>query len=149
MENVNPYDYDRPNTIQGLLAKRKQLAKLLKDLRAEERKVVSDLDHLDGAIRLFDPEADGVRLARYPTKHRAKKGEVIRLVVRMLKDADRPLTSLDIVHQQIKDRSLKADDGTVVLLRKRVGACLTKLKNDGYVRGVDLPGLYKGWEWVR
>ena len=97
---------------------------------------------------LFDPEADGVRLTRYPTKHRAKKGEVVRLAVRMLKDANRPLTALDIVHQQIRERRLKADDSTVVLLRKRVGACLTKLKNDGYVRGVEVPGLYKGWEWI-
>jgi len=148
MENVDHNEYERPNTILGLLAKRKQLTKLLKDLRAEERKVVSDLDHIDGAIRLFDPEADGVRLTRYPTKHRAKKGEVVRLAVRMLKDANRPLTALDIVHQQIRERRLKADDSTVVLLRKRVGACLTKLKNDGYVRGVELPGLYKGWEWI-
>ncbi|MDP0925247.1 hypothetical protein, partial [Klebsiella pneumoniae] len=85
MESIDPNDYERPNTIQGLLAKRKQLTKLLNDLRSEQRKVVSDIDHIDGAIRLFDPEADGVRLARYPTKYRAKKGEVVRLVVRMLK----------------------------------------------------------------
>lgn len=149
MENVVPQDFDRPNTVSGLMAKRKQLAKLLKDLRAEQRKVISDLDHIDAAIRLFDPEADIARQNRYPTKHRAKKGEVVRLVVRMLKAADRPLTALDIVHRQIKERGLKPDDGTVVLLRKRVGACLTKLKSDGCVRRVDLPGLYKGWEWNR
>ena len=149
MKNVDPYEYERPATIQGLLAKRQQLAKLLKHLRAEERKVVSDLDHLDAAIRLFDPEADAVRLTRYPTKHRAKKGEVVRLVVRLLKEADRPLTALDIVHEQIKERGLKTDDGTVVLLRKRIGACLTKLKNDGFVRVVPLPGMYQGWEIAR
>lgn len=74
MEHVNPNEYERPATIQGLMAKRTQLAKLLKYLRAEERKVITDLDHLDAAIRLFDPQADGIRLTRYPTKHRAKKG---------------------------------------------------------------------------
>lgn len=149
MENVDPNDFERPNTISGLLAKRKELAKLLKDLRADERKVVADLDHLDAAIRLFDPEADNARRARYPTKHRAKKGEVVRLVVRMLRETNRPLTALDIVHQQIEERGLKPDDATVVLLRKRIGACLTKLKNDGFVRVVPLPGLYQGWEWLR
>jgi hypothetical protein len=67
----------------------------------------------------------------------------------MLKDADRPLTSLDIVHAQVKARGLKADDATLVIMRKRIGACLTKLKTDGVVRVVPLPGLYQGWEIVR
>lgn len=142
-------NYERPNTIAGLVAKRDELAKLLKRIRADEKKVICDLDHIDAASRLFDPSADAGRIVRYPTKHRAKKGLVVRLVVRMLKEADRPLTSLDIVHQQIKERRLKADDATVVMLRKRVGTCLTKLKNDGLVRVVPQPGLYQGWEWVR
>lgn len=146
---MEPSDYDRPNTIHGLLAKREQLRTLLKNLRAEERKVVCDLDHLDASIRLFDPDADAGRLIRYPTKHRAKKGEVVRLVVRLLKDADRPISTIEITHEQMKARKLKADDATTLLLRRRVGACLNKLKRDGYVRVVDLPGLYHGWEWVR
>lgn len=140
---------ERPNTVAGLVEKRAELAKLLKHLRSEEKKVICDLDHVDAAIRLFDPEADTPRLVRYPTKHRAKKGEVVRLVVRMLRGADRPLTSLDIVHQQIKERGLKADEATVVIMRKRVGACLTKLKSHGHVRVVPQAGLYQGWEWAR
>jgi hypothetical protein len=140
---------ERPNTVAGLIEKRAQLSAMLKYLRAEERKVICDLDHIDAAIRLFDPDADTQRIVRYPTKHRAKKGEVVRLVVKLLKAADHPLTSLDIVHEQIKVRGLKADDATVVILRKRVGACLTKLKADGYVRVVPLPGLYQGWEIAR
>ncbi|WP_241209639.1 hypothetical protein [Brevundimonas fluminis] len=118
-------------------------------MRADERKVICDLDHVDAAIRLFDQNADTTKIVRYPTKHRAKKGEVVRLVVRMLRGADRPLTSLDIVHQQIKERGLKADEATVVLMRKRVGACLTKLKSHGHVRVVPQAGLYQGWEWAR
>lgn len=140
---------ERPNTVAGLLEKRAELAKLLAHLRAEEKKVICDLDHVDAAIRLFDPATETKRFVRYPTQHRAKKGEVVRLVVRMLRAADAPVTSLDIVHQQIKERGLKTDDATVVLMRKRVGACLTKLKSDGHVRVVPQPGLYQGWEWVR
>lgn len=140
---------ERPNTVAGLIEKRAQLAGLLKHLRAEQRKVVCDLDHLDATIRMFDANADVSRIIRYPTQHRAKKGEVVRLVVKLLKAADHPLTSLDIVQAQIKVRGLKADDATVVLMRKRVGACLTKLKADGYVRVVPLPGLYQGWEIAR
>lgn len=141
--------FDRPRTIAGLIAKRSELALLLKQLRADERKVICDLDHIDAAIRMFDQNADTTRLVRYPTKHRAKKGEVVRLVIRMLKATDRPLTALDIVHQQIKERRLKADDNTVVQMRKRIGACLTKLKADGHIRNAPSSGLYKLWELNR
>lgn len=141
--------YDRPRTIAGLIDKRTELALLLKRLRADERKVICDLDHVDAAIRLFDKNADTTRLVRYPTKHRAKKGEVVRLVFRMLKESDRPLTALDIVHQQIKERKLKADDNTVVIMRRRIGACLTKLKADGHIRNAPSSGLYKLWELNR
>lgn len=140
---------ERPNTVAGLLAKRTELSHLLKRVRTDERRIIADLDHIDGALRLFDSEAQTDRIARYPTQHRAKKGEVVRLVARMLREAKQPLTSLDVVHEQMRIRGLKADDSTVVMMRKRVGACLTKLKADGRIRDVPLPGLYKGWELVR
>lgn len=140
---------ERPNTISGLLDKRAELAALLKFHRAELRKIICDLDHLDAAIRLFDPHADTSRVKRYPTKHRAQKGEMARFVLLMLKRAEEPLTSLDITRAQIKERGLKADDETLVLMRKRVGACLSANKAHGYVRSVPLDGPYKGWELVR
>jgi hypothetical protein len=146
MEDTN---VERPNTVAGLLSKRAELANLLKRVRADERRIIADLDHVDGALRLFDPEVQADRIVRYPTQHRAKKGEVVRLVARMLREAKQPLTALDIVHEQMRIRKLKADDATVVMMRKRVGACLTKLKADGRVRDVRLPGLYKGWELIR
>jgi len=81
---------DRPNTLAGLVEKRAALAKLLKDIRVDERKVVCDLDHIDAAIRMFDPQSDTPRIVRYPTKHRAKKGEVVRLCLRMLRESPTP-----------------------------------------------------------
>lgn len=146
MENVT---LERPNTVAGLIEKRGELVKRLKLLRAEEKKTLCDLDHVDAAIRLFDPAADTDRIVRYPTKHRAKKGEVVRLIVRSLRASGHPLTALDLVHIQIKERKLKADDATVVIMRKRIGACLTKLRADGYIRNVPGTGLYKLWELAR
>jgi hypothetical protein len=140
---------ERPNTIAGLLEKRAQLAGMIKFHRAELRKVICDLDHVDATIRMFDANADISRVARYPTKHRATKGQASVFVLRMLKAADRPLTSLEIVHAQIKARSLKADEETVVLMRKRVGATLTAQQSLGYVRSIPMEGRYKGWELVR
>lgn len=140
---------ERPNTIAGLLEKRAELAGLVKFHQAELRKVICDLDHVDATIRLFDPNADTSRVKRYPTKHRAQKGEMARFVLLALKNASGPLTSLEITQAQITARELKADDQTVVLLRKRVGACLTAQQAKGLVRSVALEGPYKGWELVR
>lgn len=123
---------ERPNTIAGLEAKRKQLVKLRKDLEADVRKVTCDLDHLDACIRLFDPAADtAAAIKRYATKHRAKKGQMRRFVLDRLKEASGPITSLDIAEDWIAERGLRADQGTTVMIRKRVGACLTSLRRSG------------------
>jgi len=140
---------ERPNTIAGLLDKRAELAALVKFHRAELQKITCDLDHVDATIRLFDPNADTSRVKRYPTKHRAQKGEMARFVLVMLKQATAPLTSLEITQAQIKARGLKADDQTVVLMRKRVGACLTAQQAKAVVRSVPMEGPYKGWELIR
>lgn len=143
---------ERPNTVSGLLDKRAELAALVKFHQAELRKIICDLDHLDSTIRLFDPSADTSRIKRYPTKHRAQKGELSRFVINALRIAGsststgaHSTTSLEITQALLKARGLKADDGTVVLMRKRVGAALTALKAKGVVQEVPQPGEYKGW----
>ncbi|MGQ3039383.1 MAG: hypothetical protein ACT6TH_08550 [Brevundimonas sp.] len=133
---------ERPNTIAGLQEKRKQLVKLRKDLEADVRKVTCDIDHIDACIRLFDPEADTpLGRARYATKHRAKKGQMRRFVLDCLKEADGPITSLDVATAWIKERGLRTDHGTAVMIRKRVGACLTTLQAQGIVQGRDADGV--------
>ena len=137
---------ERPNTIAGLEAKRKQLVKLRKDLERDVRKVTCDLDHLDACIRLFDPAADtATAIKRYATKHSAKKGQMKRFVLDRLKEATGPITSLDIAEAWIADRGLRTDHGTTVMIRKRVGACLTALKPTGLAQANPLPGVHKGW----
>lgn len=146
MEEPKP---ERPNTIAGLLDKRAKLAGMITFHRAEVRKIICDLDHIDATIRMFDPNADVSRVVRYPTKHRATKGEASRFVLLMLKKATEPLTSLDIVKAQIEARGLNADEQTVVLLRKRVGATLSAQQRHGVVKSIPQEGRYKGWVLVR
>lgn len=127
---------ERPNTIAGLQAKRKELVKLRAALEADVRKVTCDLDHLDACIRLFDPSADtAAAIKRYATKHRAKKGQMRRFVLDRLKEATGPITSRDIAEAWVQDRGLNADDGTLVIIRKRVGACLNTLQQQGTISG--------------
>ena len=127
---------ERPNTISGLQAKRRQLVKLRKDLERDVRKVTCDLDHLDACIRLFDPAADtAAAIQRYATKHRARKGQMRRFVLDQFKGATEPITSLTIAEAWIADRGLRTDHGTTVMIRKRVGACLTTLQAQGGISG--------------
>ncbi len=62
---------ERPNTVSGLEAKKAELFKLRDQLEADLRSIVSDIDHLEGAIGLFDKTAG---LARYVRQYWAKKG---------------------------------------------------------------------------
>ncbi|HEY1224702.1 MAG TPA: hypothetical protein VGE54_05690 [Brevundimonas sp.] len=125
---------ERPNTIAGLNAKRAELVKLRAELERETRKVVCDIDHIDACIRLFDPEADVRAVKRYATKHRAKKGQLKRFVLDRLKEATAPATSLRIAEAWIADRGLRTDDGTRVMIRKRIGACLISLRAAGLAK---------------
>jgi len=137
---------ERPNTIAGLQAKRKQLVKLRADLEADVRKVTCDLDHIDACIRLFDPTADtAAAVKRYATKHRAKKGQMRRFVLDRLKEATGPITSLDIAEAWITERGLRTDHGTTVMIRKRVGACLISLRNSAAACSYNVAEIGKVW----
>ena len=140
---------ERPNTISGLRSKRVELLSLKKALEADLKKVVCDLDHIDAAIRLFDPALTAKAVARYGIKHRAQKGTVRVHVLTMLRAAEGPLTSREITRAWMSDRGLRSDEATYVMIRKRFGACLTAMKADGVVRGTVQEGGYKGWELVR
>ncbi len=136
---------ERPNTVAGLVAKRAELLKLRKSLELELRQITSDVDHIDAAIRCFDPANTPAARKRYGAQHRAKKGHLKRFVLDQLKAAAGPITSRDITEAWIAARGLRTDDATLVLLRKRVGACLTTLKAAGVVCGVSTASDYKGW----
>lgn len=136
---------ERPDTVAGLMAKRDELLKLRKALEKDIHKVTCDIDHLDAAIALFNPEQTSRAIQRYVTKHRAKKGKLKQFVLGRLRTATAPITSQDITEAWIADRGLNADEATFVILRKRTGAVLTKLRVEGVVSEVAQLGDYKGW----
>ena len=104
--------YDRPNTVAGLVAKHKELLRLRELYQAEIKKLTVDIDHLDAAIRLFDPAADTYAIKEYVTKHRAEKGAVKRFVLSTFREAKGLLTSRQITELWVADRGLAADEAT-------------------------------------
>jgi hypothetical protein len=124
---------DRPNTLSGLKAKRDELAKLRDQLEADIRAVTVDIDHLEAAIRIFDPEDTPEARRRYAAMHRAPKGQSTRFVLAKLREASGPLTSRQLADMWCQDRGLAAKDSTLSTLRKRIGATLTALQHKGLV----------------
>jgi hypothetical protein len=147
--------YDRPNTVAGLVAKHKELSDLRERFRAEIKKLTIDIDHLDAAIRLFDPNADTYAIKEYVAQHRAEKGTVKRFVLNYLRKADGPRTSRQITEAWTADRGLEANEATLVIIRKRIGACLKVCANQGLITDVgvttdhDANGPYKLWTLKR
>jgi hypothetical protein len=140
---------ERPNTIAGLIEKRRQIAGQIEHHQRVLNGLIIDLDHVDHTIRLFDPDCD-VQLGqprRYPPQHQAFRGEMQRFVLATLRASEKPVTSLEIAVEVVKGRGLDPNDSrAVILIRKRVGACLSKLKRQGIVRQVPMTGTYRGWE---
>ena len=144
--------YDRPNTVAGLVAKHKELCDLRERYKAEIKKLTVDIDHLDAAIRLFNPSADTYAIKEYVTKHRADKGSVKRFVLGQFREATGPLTSRQITEAWAADRGLAADDATYAILRKRIGACIKGCVSQGLIEDVGWTtdhgenGPYKLWQ---
>jgi hypothetical protein len=125
---------DRPNTLSGLVAKRDELVRYRDQLEADIRALTVDIDHLEAAIRIFDPEDTPEARRRYAALHRAPKGQSTRFVLRALREASGPLTSRALADMWCADRGLTAKASTVSMLRKRLGATLKALHHKGLVR---------------
>ena len=134
---------ERPNTIAGLNAKRAELVAYRARLEAEIRRVTVDIDHLEGAIRLFDPATTLDAIRGHLTRHRAKKGAMKRFVLNALREAGGPLTSEAITKAWCEDRGLRTDGDTWVIIRKRVGACLIAACGAGLVRREGMAGVFQ------
>lgn len=149
---VNLSEYDRPNTVAGLVAKHAELTALREKYRAEIKKITIDIDHLDAAIRLFDPNADTSPIKEYVTKHRAQKGTVKRFILTAFREATSPLTSRRITEMWVADRGLVADEATYSAIRKRIGAAIKAcvgqglIEECGWTEDHDAFGPYKLWK---
>lgn len=136
---------EHPNTLSGLKAKRDELLKYRDQLEADTRAVTVDIDHLEAAIRIFDPEDAPEARRRYAAMHRARKGQSTRFVLAKLRDASRPLTSRQLAEAWCAERGLAAKDSTVVVITKRMGATLRALHAKGVVAQAEYVDGLIGW----
>ena len=139
---------ERPNTVSGLLDKRREISGQIEHHQRVLNGLIVDLDHVTTPSRLFDPDCDVALPKQFPPRHQAFRGEMQRFVLGALRAASAPITSLEIAIEVVKGRGLDPNDPRAVsLIRKRVGACLFSLKAKGIARDGRLPGRIRDGSW--
>lgn len=133
---------ERPNTLSGLVEKHRELVRYRDQLESDIKAVTVDIDHIDAAIRIFNPDDTPTARRRYAAMHRAPKGQSTRFVLAKLREAGRPMTSRELSEAWCADRGLIAKESTVSMLRKRIGATLKALMHKGLVVQ---DGHIQGW----
>lgn len=149
---IIPPDAEQPNVLHALTRKRAEIAGQIEHNQLTLRHLIAELDHIDAAIRIFNPSIDiqAIRSKPVPPRHAAFKGEVTRIVFKSLRESDVPLTSRDIALLLMKERGLNPDDRQLsVIMVKRICACLRVQKRKGLVRNAEHLGSLQGWEIAR
>ena len=142
---------ERPNTLAGLVEKRAEIAGKISHARAALRQLIIDLDHIDAAIRLFDPKYDVEGIGqKIPTAaHRALRGDLTRATLDALRDAPGPMTTQELARHVMAERGLNtADISLLQLFTRRTGALLRWQRKRGILRSVKDPkhGRFDLWE---
>jgi hypothetical protein len=148
---------DKPtgaHALSGLVAKRAEVAGEIAAVREKLRQLIVDLDHVDAAIRLFDPDYDiaGIRDKPVHPAQIARRGDSIRLILDLLREATEPMTTKQIALRVMAHRGLNTmDDALVLTMSRRVGASLRSYKDNGAVRSIKdgRYGKYDLWEIAR
>ena len=128
---------ERPNTVHGLIAKRRYLVATDGD--------PADIAAIDRVLALFGAELDAraLRPMRLGTPYKATKGEMQRLVFQMIREAQGPITSPEIAVRYCERHNVPPELHAAI--KSRVITRLTKMRQAGDVRKVVIGGRYRGW----
>jgi len=132
---------ERPNTVAGLLQKRRELVARLKVARADVKSFVIGIDAIDVTLKLFGAEVIATRPMRLPPAHAAGKGEFQRAALDLFRETGAPITSRMLAERFCKSRGLTVDDATFKSIRYRASSGLSHMRDRGMVRRV---GARKG-----
>lgn len=136
--------------VNGLIAKRAELAGDIERTHEALRKMVSDLEHLDQTILQFDPDyrVESIKAKAFrPPKDWSNRGQMTRIVLSILRQAAEPLTARDVALELLVERALDKNDQRLLrLMTKRVSVALRIQKDKGIVTAESGPGQYLLWQ---
>jgi len=138
------------SVVSGLVKRRVILSGEIAHLQAQLKQMLLDLNTLDAAIRIFDEdfpiESLKPRNVR-PYVEWKTRGELIRLIFTILRDAPAPISARDIALQIMAHKHLDTSRVKAVqLMRRRVGGALRKKRRSGHVRCQEAIGEPLMWE---
>jgi hypothetical protein len=139
------------HVLSGLMAKRAEIAGKIEMMQREMRLMVATIGHIDATIRTFDPNVDLEDIkSKLPPRFQAFKGEVSRILLDALRQAKTPLPVYDLTLTVAAGRGITTDDKPfMIILRRRVDACLRNLRKRGTVRSTRPSGSLMLWEIAR
>jgi|SRR6185437_9871730 len=139
--------------VQGLSKRRAILTHEIEETHERLRRMIVDLENLDATLLQFDPalELETIKPRAFrPPKDWSKRGEMMGLIISVLRRATEPLTTRDIAFELIVERALdKSNQKLIRLMSKRVGVALRHQRDAGRVACVQGPGQYNLWQLVR
>ena len=135
--------------LAGLTKRRAELTWEGDALRAKLASVATDLGHLDAVIRQFDPDYDlaSIRPKRPRGPDVARRGEMTRFVLGVLRDAAEPVPTSDLAARLMTERGMDGQDRKLVeQITKRIVSTLRHQAGKGTVRSQPGPGRGLLWE---
>ena len=139
--------------INGLVKRRADLAGEIERTHERLRVLVADLDNLDATILQFKPDyqVESIKAKAFrPPADWAKRGDMTRIILSLLRQSSEPLTTRDIALQMLVERALDKNDRKLLrLMSKRVAVALRTQREYGAVRSQQGPGQYMLWEISR
>jgi hypothetical protein len=137
-----------PHVISALRGKRAEVAGLIFDLERQIAQYRADLVHLDGVLRLYQPERDPAEIKPRRSMHRNRyfaRGELSRLCLEAFRDATEPLSAPDIVAAVIAAKSFDAGDRVLqAAIGELVKATLKPMRHRGVIEKI---GTGRGVRW--
>ena len=138
-----------PHVISALREKRALVSGLIEKLERKLEQHRADLTHIDGVLRLFQPEHDPTSIKPKRTYARRTRyfarNELSRLVMDILRGADDLITTEAIAGRIIEAKGFNDGDAA---LRKAIGEqCLALLRLFRKRGTVEQIGLGRGMRW--
>jgi hypothetical protein len=138
--------------LAGLTKRRAELTGEGDALRLRLAKIATDLGHLDAVIQQFDPDYDlgSIRSKRPRGPDVARRGEMTRFVLGVLRDAAEPVPTSDLAARLMTERGMDGQDRKLVeRITKRIVSTLRHQGQKGTVLSQPGPGRMLLWEVAR
>ena len=148
---VVPVGVDHARTLHALVQKHADIAGQVEQAREAIRRLEADLAHVESVIHLFDPAIDvtRIRARRTRTRDAAGNGELTRILMDVLRDADRALTPRELTEHLMEERGHALDDRDLLsIMLKRVRAWLRSQRARGTVAPSGVEGATQMWRIV-